>query len=66
MCVKILGMEIPPRDQTILEERREKESWVILSYHWFPTSQMVSRNQECAADASHSHLHRFEHSLLLR
>ena len=72
MCVEILGMEILPHDQTSLGERRggierrEKGSWVILSYHWSPTSQMVSENPECVADASHSHLQSFKHSLLLR
>ncbi|KAF2576247.1 hypothetical protein F2Q70_00002946 [Brassica cretica] len=55
-------MEIPPRDQTSLGERRgeigrrEKGSRVILNYHLFLASQMVSGNPECAADASQSHL----------
>ncbi|KAF3493822.1 hypothetical protein DY000_02053523 [Brassica cretica] len=39
VCVEILGMEIPPHDQTSLGERRggigrrEKGSWAIPSYH---------------------------------
>ncbi|KAF2612865.1 hypothetical protein F2Q70_00011513 [Brassica cretica] len=72
LCVEILGMEIPPRDQTSLGERRggigrrEKGSRVILSYHLFLASQMVSENPECAAVASHSHLQSFELSLLLK
>uniref|UniRef100_A0A0D3CRR1 Uncharacterized protein n=1 Tax=Brassica oleracea var. oleracea TaxID=109376 RepID=A0A0D3CRR1_BRAOL len=34
MCVEILGMEIPPRDQTSLgERRREKRSRMVLRYH---------------------------------
>ena len=72
MCVEILGMEIPPRDQTSLGERRggigrrEKGSRVILGYHLSLASQMVSGNPECAADASQNHLQRFEYSLLLR
>ena len=72
MYVKILGMEIPLRDQTSLGGRRggigRRETWsnTVLRYHWFLNSQMVSRNPECAADASHSRLQRFEHSLVLR
>ncbi|KAF3554478.1 hypothetical protein F2Q69_00013798 [Brassica cretica] len=57
-------MEIPPRDQTSLGERRggigrrEKGSRVILGYHLSLASQMVSGNPECAADASQNHLQR--------
>uniref|UniRef100_A0A0D3BTE4 Uncharacterized protein n=1 Tax=Brassica oleracea var. oleracea TaxID=109376 RepID=A0A0D3BTE4_BRAOL len=61
LCVEILGMEIPPRDQTSLGERRRG-----IGRRGKGPREVMSENPECAGDASQRHLQRFEHSLLLR
>ncbi|KAF3535354.1 hypothetical protein F2Q69_00020789 [Brassica cretica] len=71
VCGNLRGGDTTTRSEKSGERRgligrREKGSRVILSYHLSLASQMVSENPECAADASQSHLQRFEHSLLLR